>query len=166
MKKISLIILALMLTLTLAFVVSCDDECETPSANTQSSTVGSGDNGTDTESEIPAQGLWANAIYRKDTALGEGEKTFTLEFAAEGKSITFTIKTNAKTVGDALLELNLLQGTPGNPGMYINKVNGIVADWNVDKTYWAFYIDGNYAMSGVDSTDIVNGTTYKLSCEK
>lgn len=166
MKKISLLILALMLTLTLAFVVSCNDESENPSTSAQSSTVGSGDNNTDTESEIPAQGLWASATYRKDTTLGEGEKTFTLEFAAEGKSITFTIKTNATTVGDALLSLGIVEGEDGPYGLYIKKVNGISADYDVDQTYWAFYINGEYAMTGVDSTDIVNGATYKLSREK
>ncbi len=164
MKKIGLLILALMLTLTLTFVVSCNDESEAPSASAQSNTPSSDTTGT--EDEIPAEGLWASAIYRKDTALGQGEKTFTLVVEADGKSITFTINTDATTVGDALLELNLLEGTQGNPGMYINKVNGITADWNVDKTYWAFYIDGKYAMTGVDSTDIVNDTVYKLSREK
>ena len=162
MKKIVLLILALMLTLTLAFVVSCNNESENPQVGSQSSTV----NSDNEDSEIPKQGLWTDATYRKNTELGEGEKTFTLEVAAEDKAVTFTVKTNATTVGEALVALGLVEGENAQYGLYIKKVNGILADYNVDSTYWAFYINGSYAMSGVDSTDIVNGATYKLSREK
>lgn len=45
-------------------------------------------------------------------------------------------------------------------------VNGIIADYDVDKTYWAFYINGEYAMSGVDTTKIEEGAAYSLKVEK
>ena len=45
-------------------------------------------------------------------------------------------------------------------------VNGITADYNVDGTYWAFYIDGEYAMTGVDVTDITAGSAYAMKVEK
>ena len=46
------------------------------------------------------------------------------------------------------------------------KVNGIVADFDVDKTYWAFYVDGEYATSGVDTTEIETGKEYSFKVEK
>ena len=45
-------------------------------------------------------------------------------------------------------------------------VNGITADWDADQTYWAFYINGEYAMTGIDATEIVDGTTYSLVLTK
>ena len=51
-------------------------------------------------------------------------------------------------------------------GLYIKSVNGIVADYDVDATYWAFYINGEYAMTGVEMTPIAEGDSYLLKVEK
>ena len=139
MKKITALLLALMLSFTLLFIVSCG--------------------------EVPAESLWEEATYRDDTELGEGNTDFTLTVKAGEESINFSISTDKKTVGEALIELGLVEGEEGTYGLYILKVNGILADYNVDQTYWAFYINGEYAMTGVDSTDIVNGAAYTLSRE-
>lgn len=101
------------------------------------------------------------------TVLGEGEKQFTFTVVdAEGNETAFTINTDKETVGDALLELELIEGEDGDYGLYVKKVNGIVADYDVDKTYWAFYVNGEYAMNGVDSTNIENGAEYSFKIEK
>ena len=67
---------------------------------------------------------------------------------------------------EALLAEGLIEGENGAYGLYVKKVNGIVADYDIDKTYWAFYINGEYAMSGVDTTEIVEGATYSFKVEK
>ena len=71
-----------------------------------------------------------------------------------------------KTVGDALLELGLVEGDEGAYGLFVKSVNGIVADYDVDKTYWAFYVNGEYAMSGVDVTEIEGDAVYMFKVEK
>ena len=76
--------------------------------------------------------------------------------------MVFTIKTDAKTVGDALLENELIAGDEGAYGLYIKVVNGLRADYDKDMAYWAFAIDGEMAMTGVDMTDIVDGGKYEL----
>lgn len=103
----------------------------------------------------------------KDGAtLGTGAVSFTLEVVdADAKSIKATIKTDAKTVGEALLDLGIIDGEDSQFGLYITTVNGVTLDFDKDGKYWAFYIDGEYAMTGVDSTDIVEGTAYKLAAE-
>ena len=58
------------------------------------------------------------------------------------------------------------EGEDGQYGLYVKTVNGITADYDVDGTYWAFYINGEYAMSGVDVTDIAAGSTYAFKVEK
>ena len=95
------------------------------------------------------------------------EMSFTFEVVdKDGNVETFDITTDKTTVGDALLEEGLIVGEVGQYGLYVTEVNGIVADYNVDRTYWAFYIDGAYAATGVDTTDIVDGATYSFKVEK
>ena len=74
--------------------------------------------------------------------------------------------TNEKIVGDALQKLGLIEGEEGQYGLFVKKVNGITADYDVDKTYWAFYVDGEYAMSGVDTTEIEKDKEYCFKVEK
>ncbi len=85
---------------------------------------------------------------------------------AEGNTETFHIYTTKETVGEALQEAGILAGTEGDYGLYITSVNGIVADYNIDGTYWAFYIDGEMAAQGVDQTTIVQGELYSFRVEK
>ena len=69
-------------------------------------------------------------------------------------------------VGEALVELKLIEGEDSEYGLFVKKVNGIVADYDKDGMYWAFYINGEYAMSGVDSTEIKEGQSYSFKMEK
>lgn len=110
--------------------------------------------------------VWKNATYRKDTELGSGAKTVVVEVKAEDQQVTFTIKTDKDTVGAALLEHGLIAGEEGAYGLYVKQVNGITADYDVDQTYWSFYINGEYAMTGVDTTEITEGATYRLEYTK
>lgn len=110
--------------------------------------------------------IWDSALYTEDTTLGTGANILKVEVAAEEKTITFTVKTDKSTVGEALLEQNLIEGENSAYGLYIKKVNGILADYDTDQTYWAFYINGEYATSGVDTTDIDVTATYQLTRTK
>ena len=106
--------------------------------------------------------IWQDAKYVKDTELGEGSKTFTFKVEVEENSVTFTIHTDADTVGKALLDLGLIEGEDSQYGLYVKKVNDMLADYDVDQTYWAFYVNGEYAMSGVDTTAIVETDIYSF----
>ena len=106
--------------------------------------------------------IWQDATYVKDTELGEGSKTLTVKVEVEENSVTFIIHTDAETVGEALLALGLIAGEESQYGLYIKQVNGMTADYDVDQTYWAFYINGEYAMTGADTTPISEGEVYSL----
>lgn len=110
------------------------------------------------QAEPQMTGIWADATYSADTALGEGATTMTVVVSAEDKEITFTINTDKSMVAEALLEHNLIEGADG---MY-TVVNGMTADYNVDQTYWAFYENDAYANQGMDTTTIDPAVTYKL----
>ena len=108
----------------------------------------------------------STVTFRNGAELGKGEKVFTLTVIdKDGNETTCEIHTDKATVGEALLEQKLIAGEESAYGLYVKTVCGITADYDVDGTYWAFYIDGSYAMSGVDATDIVEGSTYTLKVE-
>ena len=85
---------------------------------------------------------------------------------ADGKETDFAISTDKKTVGEALLEKNLIAGDDSEYGLYVKTVNGITLDYDKDGMYWAFYVNGEYAQTGVDSTDITAGAEYAFKAEK
>ena len=141
-NKISSLILSMMLIVAMALCITgCGDKQETP--NTQ----------TGTEAEVQV--------------LGEGNTQFIFTVVdGSGNETVFEIHTNKTIVGDALLELNLIVGEESQYGLYVKTVNGITADYDVDQTYWAFYINGEYAMSGVDTTEITVGDSYAMKVSK
>ena len=101
------------------------------------------------------------------TILGEGENSFLFVVVdKEGNQTAFDISTDKKIVGEALLDLGLIEGEAGPYGLYVKTVNGITADYETDQTYWAFYVNDEYATSGVDTTDITWGYTYSFKVEK
>lgn len=97
----------------------------------------------------------------------DGEvKTFTLEVTGvDGTVETFTVETDKDKVGEALLEEKLIQGEDSAYGLYVTTVNGEYHKYEEDGKYWAFYINGEYAMTGVDQTDIEDGAVYALKAE-
>lgn len=98
--------------------------------------------------------------------VGEGATSFPLVIVdGDGNVVNVTVNTDEETVGAALVETGLVEGEESDYGLYVKVVNGILADYDVDATYWAFYINDEYAVTGVDSTPIVSGETYKLAVE-
>ena len=92
--------------------------------------------------------------------LGEGATTFDLQVRYENLTAKlFRIHTDEATVGAALLAVGLIEA--GNNGVYVT-VDGVTADYNIDQSYWAFYVNGDYAMAGLDDTAIEPDKTYGL----
>lgn len=101
------------------------------------------------------------------TIVGEGAVQFAFTVVdKDGNETAFEIHTDKEIVGEALLDLELIAGDDGAYGLYVKTVNGITADYDTDQTCWAFYVDGEYATSGVDTTPIEEGKTYTFKVEK
>ena len=99
----------------------------------------------------------------EDQTPSSAELSFTLEVTLpDGTKRTHDVTTSCETVGAALLEEGLIAGDEGEYGLYVTTVDGSTLDWDTDHMYWALYIDGEYAMTGVDSTPILDGATYAL----
>lgn len=114
----------------------------------------------------PTEAATTAAAVASGSVIGQGQTVFTLEVTdAEGQQTSFEIHTDKETVGDALLETGLVAGEDGDYGLYITTVNGVTLDWDKDGKYWAFYIDGEYATTGVDATEVTPGAVYSLKAE-
>ncbi len=108
------------------------------------------------------KGVWEKATYTENKEFGEGEKTISVKVIVGKNNVTFTIHTDKDTVGDALMEHKLIDGEEGPYGLYVKSVNGMKADFNTDKAYWAFSKDSKPLQTGVDMTKIKDGEKYEL----
>lgn len=117
---------------------------------------------------LPTQEVQGNEEGKGEIQiLGEGQHLFYfIVVDKDGNETEFEIHTDKETVGDALLDLNLISGEVGEYGLYVKSVNNITAEYSIDQTYWAFYVNGEYATTGVDTTAIEEGTTYSFRVEK
>ncbi len=106
--------------------------------------------------------VWAQAMYTEDTELGKGAKTVIVEVEAEDKIVVFTVRSDKEFLGDALLEHKLIDGEQGAYGLYVKKVNGIMADYDKNQCYWGFYKNGESMSTGVDSEKFKNGDEYRI----
>lgn len=121
------------------------------------------ENNFETEPEATAVSEKSNDF----SVIGKGEKQFYFTVIdLNGNEENFEVHTNKTTVGAALEELDLISGEKGPYGIYVKEVNGISADYDTDKTYWAFYVNGEYALKGADMTEIAANETYAFKIEK
>lgn len=141
MKKLTVLLLTLLMALAL---VACGQQAA--------------DNGAaDTQVTLPVA---------DGADIGEGAAAFTVAVTgAAGETVTFTVHTDEETVGAALAALGIIDGDTTEYGLYVKSVNGEVADYDTDGSYWAFYIDGQYAAVGVDFAAIEADTVYELKVE-
>ena len=109
---------------------------------------------------IVVVGVFAGVWFATRSQSVEGTKHFTVLVVHSDKAEkTFTYSTDAEKLGDFLEAEGLIIGS--GDGMF-HTVDGEKADWSVNQSYWALYLNGEYAMAGIYDTDITDGTTYKL----
>jgi len=53
-------------------------------------------------------------------------------------------------------------GDEGEYGMMVMTVNGETADYNVDQSYWSFYVNGEYCNYGIDTQPVADGDAFKI----
>ena len=145
LKLLSVSVCIVLIAAMALMITACND-------NTTTDPVSSGITETTPNSEVKK--------------VGEGNTTFDFTVVdADGKETKFEVSTNKNNVGEALLELELIAGEDSEYGLYVKTVNGITLDYDTDGKYWAFYVNGTYATSGVDTTEIVAGDSYSFKAE-
>lgn len=153
-KKLSSFILCIVLTVAMAlFTYGCNGKQEDMSSGEEQETK------VQTEEKSQEQ--------EDEHVIGNGDVQFLLTVTdQEGEETEFEVHTDKETVGEALLEAGMIDGDEGEYGLYVKTVNGITADYDADGVYWAFYINGEYAQTGVDETPVTEGETYSFRIEK
>lgn len=152
MKKILTVFVGILLCLSLVFTLcACQNSEDIKPVETQKA--------EETQAQDP---LWESAVYTEDTTIGEGEISINVMVEAGDKAVTITVNTDATNLEDALVGVSLIEGEESEYGLYIKKVNGILADYDVDQSYWAIYKGDEYLMQGANVTDISDGDNYTL----
>ena len=123
-------------------------------------TIGCNDNSTSSD---PSDKIIQETDIRE---LGDGETQVSFTVVDQkGKESHFVIYTDKTILADALLEHDLIAGEESTYGLYVKTVNGITLDYEKDGKYWAFYIDGKYATTGVEKTEISDFAKYCFKAE-
>jgi len=90
------------------------------------------------------------------------------------KAITVTVVHSDKTerqfhfhsekefLGDLLLAEGVIKGDLGPYGLYITEVDGEVANYSLNNSYWALFDGDSYATQGADTTPLTDGSHFRL----
>lgn len=129
-------------------------------------TLGCTDKGT-TEPDSNLVETTGSKVSEAPEVIGQGEKIFFfIAEDKEGKETKWEVHSDEDTVGKALIAEGIIEGEDGPYGLYVKIVNGITLDYDKDGLYWAFYENGEYALTGVDQTKITEGHTYAFRPQK
>lgn len=92
----------------------------------------------------------------------DGEKSFTVTIVhSDGTSKELSLSSDEEFLAPAMIAEGILTDEGIETGMY-TVVDGEIASWEADQAYWGFYINGEYAMAGMNDTPIEDGAAYKL----
>lgn len=111
---------------------------------------------------VAAMILTYSAFNRKPTA---GSKNITIEVVSSEKiSTVYQVSTDAEYLIGAMEEAEGLtyNGAEGQYGFTVSEINGEVADFTVDSSYWAFYVNGEYCNYGVSEQPINDGDEFRI----
>lgn len=95
----------------------------------------------------------------------EGSKAITIEVVNKAQESTvYELKTDAEYLRGAMDEAEGLtyDGSESEYGMMVSTVNGEVADYNVDMSYWGFYVNGKYCNYGIDTQPVYDGDAFQI----
>lgn len=94
-----------------------------------------------------------------------GAKEISIEVIDDNASSkTYRTQTDAEYLRQALEETNglTIEGTESTYGLMVETVNGVIADYNTNGAYWAFYVNGEYCNYGIDQQPIEDGQAYQI----
>lgn len=103
-----------------------------------------------------------SAFGAKTTA---GSKDITIEVVNKAaESTVYELSTDAEFLRQAMEEAEGLtfEGTEGEFGLMISTVNGEVADFSVDGSYWSFFVNEEYCNYGIESQPVADGDAFKI----
>ena len=94
-----------------------------------------------------------------------GSKNITIEVINKAaESVVYELSTDAEYLRQAMDEAEGLtyDGTESEYGLMVSTVNGEVADYSVDCSYWSFYVNDEYCNYGIDTQPIMDGDAFAI----
>ena len=93
----------------------------------------------------------------------EGTKNITVTVDhLNAEDTSFEITTDEEMLGDALTEANLITGSEGEFGLFVETVDGETAD-STKEEWWGYTVNGEEAQYDVDSQPVEDGATYAFT---
>ena len=85
-----------------------------------------------------------------------------------GDMQAYKLSTDAEYLRQAMEETKDLtfSGEESEYGMMVIEVNGVTADYNVDQSYWAFYVNDEYCNYGIDEQPVADGDIFRIEYTK
>ena len=96
----------------------------------------------------------------------EGSKSITIEVVnSKEESKVYEMKTDAEFLKQAMEEAEGLtfDGEETEFGFSVYTVNDETVDFNVDASYWAFYVNGDYCNYGVSEQPVEDGDAFVIA---
>lgn len=149
--------LAALLCMIAVTLTACGEKTETPGSSGSSTVVSDAGGNSST-----GAGLWSAATYTEDTEIGAGAHTALITVTIDGKSVVITVKSDKDNLAEMLVETGLAEGDESEYGLYIKRVNGVLADYSVDQSYWSLLQNGTPTAVGASSITITDGDAYEL----
>lgn len=106
-------------------------------------------------------------LFKPKTA--QGAKSITIEVVDNNANSTmYDVHTDAEYLRQAMEEADGLEfsGSESEYGMMVETVNGVTADWNVDQSYWGFFVNGDYCNYGIDTQPVMDGDAFQIIYSK
>lgn len=154
MKRTTAFSRALSLLLCLLTLVGLFAACKSPSKPPEGTLAPSVEDDVTTAANTPEE-------------RGTGAVSFNLTVTdLDGTKKEFIVKTDKENVADALVEVGLVSGENSAYGLYIKVVNGITADYDVDKTYWSLLVNGKMSNVGASGVSVTEGLQVELKKTK
>ena len=95
----------------------------------------------------------------------EGEKDITIEVVMnDGNATVYEVNTDAQYLIEAMQEADGLtfEGEEGIYGMSVSTINGVRADYTLDKSYWGFYVNEEYCNYGISQQPVEDGDAFRI----
>lgn len=99
----------------------------------------------------------------------KGSKSIEIDVVDDqGETVTYEFSTDAEFLRQAMDEADGLTyfGDETDYGLLVYEVNGVNADYSVDQSYWAFYVNDEYCNYGVDEQPVADGDVFRIEYTK
>ena len=102
-------------------------------------------------------------IKQNNNNVEHGDKVISVTIVnADKTQKLFKISTDAENLGDALLQRNLVTEEEHKTGFY-TYINGVRADYTLDKAWWSFTQDGEMMTVGANDAPITDGDCFEIT---